>query len=190
MHENLNDTELLQLLKQGNEEAFSQIYTRYWETMYRATFKRLQDPIKSKDIVQDIFMQLWMRRGELQIQNLAAYLNMATRNQVLKIFDKEERFTAIDELLLHLESPSMVSDAGIIRQELLQTYNALIARLTPSQQAIFKLRFEEDLSTVEIAQRMDISRKTVQNQLSTSLALLRSMLLSLIIFSTSTDIPN
>ncbi len=63
---------------------------------------------------------------------------MATRNQVLKLFDKEERFTPIDELLLHLESPSMVSDAGIIGKELLQTYNALIARLTPSQQVILE----------------------------------------------------
>ncbi len=43
---------------------------------------------------------------------------------------------------------------------------------------------------MEIAQRMEISRKTVQNQLSTSLALLRSMLLSLLVLSTITDIPN
>ncbi len=67
MYENLNDTELLQRLKHGDEEAFSHIYTRHWETMYRTTFKRLQDPIKSKDIVQDIFMQLWVRRRELHI---------------------------------------------------------------------------------------------------------------------------
>ena len=173
------DHELLAQLAQHNEQAFQLLYSRYWKRLYSVAFKRLPDPDTVKDILQDIFLQLWLRRSSLDIANLEAYLLGAVRNRVLKRFEQENRYTPLNTLLAELGYSSLNADARVLRDELLQAYHALLKTLTPSQQTILQLRYEQDLSTEEIARLLDISRKTVQNQLRTALVQIRSSLLTL-----------
>jgi RNA polymerase sigma-70 factor (family 1) len=174
--DSVDDKLLLLKLKEGNREAFDVLYEKYWQGIYAAAFKRLQDSDQAKDMTQDVFLQLWLKREESDISNLSGYLYTSVKNMIFNWMERERRFTPVPELLLHLKVSMDKADAGILLKEFMQAYEALIATLTPSQQVIFRLRYQQDLSTTEIAEQLDISRKTVQNQLTKAVAQLRASL--------------
>jgi RNA polymerase sigma-70 factor (ECF subfamily) len=164
---------LLQKMKNGSSIAFDAIYEKYWEKLYNAAYKRLNDEDYAKDIIQDIFLQLWHRREDLQIDNLQTYLYTSVRNNVFKYLEKQQRYTPVTTLLEQLSASSEKTDAFLLRKEFMVSFEALIRTLTPSQQEIFRMRYHEDLCTLEIAEKLNITRKTVQNQLHRSIAQLR-----------------
>ncbi len=169
-----SDLLLLQQIKANNILAFDALYEKYWEQVYNAALKRSKDADYAKDLTQDIFLKIWDKRAEMQIDNLAPYLFTAVRNNVFKWIEREQKFTPIPELLAQLAQDKNQADAEILRKEFMLKYEALVNTLTPAQQQIFRMRFNEDLSTKEIAERLNISRKTVQNQLAKSVLQLRS----------------
>lgn len=173
----VEDKLLLLKLKEGNSAAFDAIYEKYWQQLYDTAFKRFKDPELTKDAIQDVFLQLWIKRMENTIENLPAYLLTALKNRILNWMERERKFTPVPDLLLQLNVSMDEADAGILLNEFMQAYEALVKTLTPSQQVIFRMRYQEDLSTAEIALKLDISRKTVQNQLTRSVAQLRASLL-------------
>lgn len=172
--QNPSDKLLLQQLQNDDTTAFDALYDKYWGLVYAAAYKRLSDANYAKDITQDIFLQIWNRRHELHIENLTAYLYTSVRNNVLKWMEKEQRITPISDLM----EPSAKdrADASVLRKEFMRKYENLINSLTPSQQQIFRMRYQQELSTAEIAEKLNISRKTVQNQLGKSAANLRELL--------------
>ena len=172
----VEDKLLLLRLKEGSELAFDALYEKYWRGLYATAFKRLDDPDQAKDITQDVFLQLWLKREEAHIENLPAYLFTAVKNKVFNWLEKESKYTPVPELLLLLETSHDTADARLLKAEFIKTYEALINTLTLSQQKIFRLRYQEELSTSEIAAQLDISRKTVQNQLGKAVAQLRASL--------------
>lgn len=180
INQKTEDKLLLQQLCENSSEAFNALYEKYWDQVYSDALKRLQDPAYAKDITQDIFMQLWFRRHELQIDNLPAYLFTAVRNNVFKWLEREQKYIPIPELLQQLETARDKADAALLRKEFMAAYEALIAALTPSQQLIFKMRYQRDLSTADIAEQLNITRKTVQNQLGKCLLRLRETFLMFI----------
>jgi RNA polymerase sigma-70 factor (ECF subfamily) len=174
---NPDDPQLLEEMSSGSTIAFDAIYGKYWALVYTAAYKRLQDESAAKDITQDIFLQLWLRRQELSIGNLKAYLLTATRNNVLKRMEKYNRLVAVPELILQLKAAQTGADAALMEKEFMRLYETMIQSLTPSQQQIFHMRFRDDLSTDQIAEQLNITRKTVQNQLGKSINQLRESML-------------
>lgn len=176
----VEDKLLLLKLKEGSELAFDALYEKYWQGLYAAAFKRLDNPDQAKDITQDVFLQLWLKRNEAHIDNLRAYLFTAVKNKVFNWLEKESKYTPVPELLLLLETSHDAADARLLKDEFIKTYEALINTLTLSQQQIFRLRYQEELSTSEIAAQLNISRKTVQNQLGKAVAQLRASLVTIV----------
>ena len=77
------DDELITLLTQGDEAAFSQIYRTLLTKLYNESHKRLKDEALCADVIQDIFADLWLNRDNKKIENLAAYLCTAVRFRCL-----------------------------------------------------------------------------------------------------------
>ncbi|WP_374165053.1 RNA polymerase sigma factor [Arcticibacter sp. MXS-1] len=177
------DRGLLLRMKEGSSEAFDALYEKYWEVVYAAAYRRLNDPGYAKDITQDIFLRLWTRRDEIEIDNLQAYLLTAVRNNVFKWMEREQKYTPIPDLLSEVEVSAQGADANVLQKEFLHAYEALLGSLTPSQQTIFTMRFHQDLSTDEISRQLNISRKTVQNQLGRSIIQLRESLTMILLLS-------
>lgn len=180
VHTGNDDAMLLSKLKEGSSEAFNALYDKYWQIVYASAFKRLGNVDQAKDITQDFFLQLWLKRKELQILHLPAYIYTAVRNRVLNILEAEQKFIPVAELLLQELPAGEQADALTLKNELLQSYNTLVDTLPPARQAIFRLRYNEGASSEEIAQQLNISRKTVQNQLGKALARLRASLAQVI----------
>lgn len=173
IHENATDDELATMLTDGSEAAFDLIYERYWKKLYNEAFKRINDCAESEEIVQDVFVDLWHKRESRQIENLRGYLLGAVRYQVFAVYHKRKNLPAFEEPLDYMAFSADNADSNFLRDELLASIHQWLETQPEKRREIFRLRFLEGLSTLEIAEQLDISRKTVQNQLNTSQQSLR-----------------
>lgn len=174
-----SDRELLFKLRQGDKSAFDELYEKHWERVYNQSFKKLRDPELSKDITQDVFIHLWSHRAVNSIENLPAYLFTAVRNNVFRTLKQESRFIPIDELILEARAQYPQADAVLLEKEFLKHYESFVNAMPPAQQQIFRMRYHEDYSTQEIAEMLNLSRGTVQNQLTRAVTMLKASLLSI-----------
>lgn len=174
------DSELLTKLTNGDRAAFDVLYNRHWKMVFDAAYKRVDSVDDAKDIAQEVFVQLWQRRTKTPIKQLSSYLFVAARNGVFKHFEQAHKFLSDPEAADHQPDPTH-ADQHLLYKEFVQSFAQLVATLPPQQQQIFKMRFEQDMSSQEIAEALGISPKTVRNLLGRSLATLRSSLFTIFI---------
>jgi len=177
----LEDCVLLEKIKSGCKQSFNLLYEKHWQFAFEDALKRLKDTEQSKDIVQEIFTHIWQKREELQIENLRGYLHIAVRNRVLKLVEKQKKSHPFFKFLEELPEREMNSDSPILAKENLHAFNTLLNNLPPQKQIIFRLRFQEELNTRDIARLLRISRKTVQNQLGKAVQQLKITLILLLV---------
>jgi RNA polymerase sigma-70 factor (ECF subfamily) len=182
MENSFTEQQLLSMMADNDRKAFEIIYRRYWNDLYNAAYRRLKNAEQVEDIVQDIFIRFWERRATLQIENLSAYLHTAVRYKVYNYISRDAVTDAFYEPFEAIAVYPVSADAMIIEKELLQLTEDYFATLPKKRQRIFSLYFNEELSTREIAARLNISQKTVQNQLCTTMNGLRAHILPVIIF--------
>jgi RNA polymerase sigma-70 factor (ECF subfamily) len=177
-----NDTDdlaLFNLMRMGFEPAFDEIYKRYWKKLFNEAYKRLGSIELSEEIVQDVFTDLWIKKEKKQIDNLFAYLLTAVRYQVYMQFKNRKRIPFFEQPLEHMAEASLQADSVYFEKELQESIAIWLQEQPEKRREIFKLRFMEGISTREISELLNISQKTVQNQLTTSLYKLRISLTKL-----------
>ncbi|ANI90541.1 hypothetical protein A9P82_01090 [Arachidicoccus ginsenosidimutans] len=156
-------------MRSDDEVAFTSLYYRYWELLYNTAYKRLKDHELCEQIVQDVFTDLWIRRKQTIISNLPGYLRTAVQYQVYKIVTRKNTGAAFFELFEQMGSPTYHADAGIKYKEFAALIDSWMETLPAKRREIFQLHYFENLSSPEIAKRLNLSPKTVRNQLGTSL---------------------
>lgn len=176
-----DDAGLLALLRQGDLKAFEDIYLRYWRRLYVAAYKVLEDEAASKDILQEVFLDIWNRRSALDIQYLNAYLYQAVKFQIAKQLRKRPINPVHLDLVSELESKGRAED-GLLYDDLNKHLEVAISHLSPRCQQVFRLSRYEFLSNKEIGQRLNISISTVENQINIALKALRAHLNDELIF--------
>jgi len=177
----LTDIQLTDLFHQGDENAFNEIYNRYWKKVYNEGYKRLKDTELAEDIVQDVFADLWTKRANRNIENIGAYLVMVTRYQVFMLYKKNNKLPFFEQPLELINHPSLVADSIYEVTELKDCINKWMSMQPEKRREVFRLKFIEDKSTREISKVLNISQKTVQNQFTISLRSLRSTLSKLML---------
>jgi RNA polymerase sigma-70 factor (ECF subfamily) len=179
--DHFQDEGLLEKIAEGCQSSFNTLYEKYWEFTYASAYKRLKDADMAKDVVQEIFTHIWFKRETLQINNLPAYLYVAVRNRVFKHVVQKKSTHPFFAVLETLPSLCEQTDSNLLAKEFFKAYEVLVNTLPAKKQSIFRLRFEQDLSTKEIAHQLGLSRKTVQNQLTRAVEYLRGALFYLLI---------
>lgn len=169
------DAELLLLLSQDNQEAFDILYHRHWENLYKTAFGLLKDSNTSKDVVQDIFIWLWQKRNQLEIQNLPAYLKTAVKfkvaNYIRSANIKESFFEALGK---HTISPNAPEAAEITEMKELRAIISNAVEILPDKcRTIYKLSRNEQLTNQQIADKLGLSVKTVESQMTIALRRIR-----------------
>jgi len=170
------DTLLLFQVSDGSRQAFDILYDKYFKEVYNSAYRRLKNAHHAADIAQEVFVQLWTRGSSAPIENLPAYLFTLVRNNIFKFLEKESKYAELPDFANYTEDPLNRADAFLLYQEFVDSFEQLIESLSPQQRLIFKMRFEEDLSSAEIAERLQISPKTVRNQLGKAIAKLKDAL--------------
>jgi RNA polymerase sigma-70 factor (ECF subfamily) len=169
------DSELLQKIAQGNEESFTEAFDRYYPGLCFYAEKLIHDMDESRSLVQQVFVDLWMKRNKLVIQqSLKAYLFTAVRNNALDYLKHK-----LVEMKYLREAPLELGsfDRNLIEEaELNARINSAIDDLPEKCREIFTLCRFEELRYSEIAQKLGISIKTVEMQMGIALKKLRSKL--------------
>ena len=171
----LNDRELLSLLKEGQHHAYEAIYQRYWALLFKHARRILQDDEEAKDVVQDIFTMLWFRGPELIVTtNLSAFLYSAVRNKIFDLIDRNKvRGQYLTSLESFIDQGELTTDNAIREKELTARIEEEIAFLPQKMREVFELSRKSHLSYREIATKLDITDHTVKKQINNALKILR-----------------
>lgn len=168
--------ELCQLIKESDYKAFDELIARFWQPLYNSAYKRTQAPDISQDLVQEVFLNVWLKRTTLEVENPEAYLLTAIRYRVYSYFSRNPFSSDFAGLFEEITDPQFEAESRLNLSELQRLVRAWIDTLPPKRRKIFILYLERHLSTREIATELNISQKTVQNQLNRSMSDLRSRL--------------
>ena len=164
----LDDTRLLELLKQENEEAFAEIYNRYWKLLYITSQNIIRDDFFAKEAVQEVFISLWQRRNDIEIQFLKGYLQQAVRYKILKAIREQK----VDEQFysrLARVSADIVYENPLLFKEQEAVIRQITETLPEDCRIVFRLSREDHLTYKQIANQLGISEKTVEKKMSACL---------------------
>ena len=174
----LTDLELSDLLREDDEAAFDEIYHRYAARLTAFAVTKLFDVDDAKDIIHDLFVRLWEKRNTNEVKtNLAAYLFSITRFLIIDRIRRNithEQFVMIQQAFDPVHPPEVTLQ--IAAQETQQAIEKSLDELSPRVKEVYLLSREENLTTMEIAQKLGLSEQTVKNQLTTALKHLRQSL--------------
>ena len=177
-YNSLTDLQLIHLLKEDDQHAFAEIYSRYSESLAGFTASKLYSMDAARDVIHDLFVKLWEDRKQLNITlKLKAYLFTITRHRIIDEIRKNitrNEYAAMLRSFTNAYEPN--AEQQLAMKELQQIVENSVDQLTPKVKEIYKLSREENLSIPEIAEKLQLSEQTVKNQLSTSLSHLRKSL--------------
>jgi RNA polymerase sigma-70 factor (family 1) len=170
---------LVSLMKQGDELAFQRIYDSYWEKLFAYTYNRLHRRETSEEVVQDVFFSLWAKRESIIItSSLSAYLHGATRHRLLnELRSVKVRKTYAADYASFVKA--QFDNSNVEQQDLRDLENCIesgILELPRQCQTVFRLSRQEHIPNQTIAERLNISTKTVENYLTMALKRIRTSL--------------
>jgi RNA polymerase sigma-70 factor (family 1) len=157
------------------EEKFAQVYKALWEKLYCVGYNHLRDKSLTQELVQDVFVKLWLNRAEIKhVNDVEAYLSTALRNKIYDHFDSiacrkkhtkyalesfsEERY-AVDETMVFNEGLSVVGEE--------------LKKMPKTTQMVFRLSRFSRYSNEEIAIKTRLSGKAVEYHITQALKKLR-----------------
>lgn len=156
--------ELLRLIYKGNDEAFTLLYKRYWKRLYLYAYKIFQDEIACQDILQDIFLKLWLSESKGDILHVEAYLFRAVRYKVANSLRNLKWDNSHDMLLFEIID-EVQQESSLEFKELKTSINRTIQSLPSKCREIFVMFYDEELSIKEIAAQCNISVRTVETHI-------------------------
>jgi RNA polymerase sigma-70 factor, ECF subfamily len=169
------DNILIAGIKVDDYSCFNQLYIRYYGRLCLYVYKLTQNHTISEDIVQELFIRLWMNRAKLEIKgNIAGYMYQSSRNSTLNYLRAENnRKKTINRIPFQEES----IDENLIEQVEFSTalYQCIEQLPARSKDVFMKSRFD-GLKQQEISEQLGISVKTIKNQIWKSLQFLKACL--------------
>ncbi|WFB63311.1 sigma-70 family RNA polymerase sigma factor [Sphingobacterium sp. WM] len=163
-------------MKNSDETAFNELYDRTWQKLYLTARAKTNNEGLAKELIQDIFIDFWDKKHIREIKDVKAYLNQTLRFKIIDIYrSKKLDFETLDDIEnILIESTS--SDKYLIERELNTILNYWMKSLPLKRRKIFELYYFENKSTKEISETLQLSIKTVQNQLISSKSSLKGVL--------------
>ncbi len=176
---NYNDSELINELASGNTGAFDQLYRDFYPALYLLSYKIAGSQDIAKDIVADVFLQLWEGRGSLgHIQNIKAYLYISARNKTLNYLNTKHFSVreASDENISPLQPSADAFFQDLLHVETVRMLRQAVAHLPPECKKVMELVLKGH-STNEIAEILGISPSAVSHQKTRAVRILREKIL-------------
>lgn len=162
------------LLKTDPNKALKLLYDTFYDPMCHQVYVILKDEVVAEDIVQEVFMAMWKRKDDLDIQtSLEGYLRRSCRNRALNYIRDNAVKWEEDSVLENISADQYSTDELLAYDDLNSKIQYEISQLPEKCGLIFSLSRYEELTYNEIASQLDISVKTVENQISKALKILR-----------------
>ena len=138
--------------------------------MFSVASKKLGNASEAEEIVQDIFLDLWKRRGSLQLTaSVSSYLSVAVNYRVLKVLARRQLYARYKESASVFNEVSFqiepLFDFEVVKDRLLH----LVSKLPNKCRQVFRMSREQEMSGKEIARELSISEKTVESHITKAL---------------------
>ncbi|MDR0756631.1 MAG: RNA polymerase sigma-70 factor [Tannerella sp.] len=175
MQTNSSDQQIsIEKIKQGDADEFERMFRMYYKRMCIYAENIVENRLEAEDIVCDMFVRLWEKRGQLNIRtSLEAYIVSSVHNaslNYLKHIDLEDRYC--EKALYRLKHIDLLSPEGfdtpltdMLDRELYEHIEKALATLPPQCREVFVLHMMDGLSYEEVAQKLNISINTVRTQI-------------------------
>lgn len=160
----------------NDKKKFAKLYDKYWESLFVIAFHKCRDQAMAEDCVQDVFLSLLNHKNPTSIDNLHAYLIKAVKYAILRAIYKYNRTQYLEEYPDNIEIIERSIEDAIEEKMLKEHLFNKVEELPKQCRIIFKSSRQDHLSNDEIAEMMNISKRTVENQLSKALKVLRNYL--------------
>ncbi len=165
-------------LKEGNKEIFEEVYRRYYSPLCFYCVRYVGDIEEAKEIVQSLFLKIWIKRNELNINtNVKSYLYRAVQNYALNHLHQQK--IKQKYIINKAHFPKQISENGQLKleeEELRNMIKSAVLKLPDRRRKIFELSRYENMNYTQIANHLTISVKTVEAQMTKSLKYLRQVL--------------
>ena len=173
-----SDLHLVKSLRKGDIFAFNELFYKYSQKVYNFSKQHLKNEEDVKDLVQEIFCKIWDIREKIdEKKSFNAFLFTISLNTIRDYFRKQvKNRKLIDKWLEEAEPYSESTLESIELASLEKVVGTAVEQLPPKRQMVFKLSRLEGLSNDEIAKRLKIEKKTVENHLNLALRHLRVLL--------------
>jgi RNA polymerase sigma-70 factor (family 1) len=171
---NQSDKELLQGIVRDEEQAFQVLFDRHWQSLFSFVYRLTRDESQTKDILQDVFIDVWNNRDTLYSENsLLPYLNTIARNKVMSAFRRDRVRLLGKDILKEDIDRSIQSDERLLFNEVKLAVDDELFKMSFTMRSCFQLSRYEDKSIREIAKELSLSERTVKNNISEALRRLR-----------------
>ena len=170
----MSDEQLTAGLRAGKIDYFEAIYVRYSSRLYSSAYNILRNKEACEDLIQDLFIDLWQKKELLNIIKLKSYLYTSARNNALLVLRSGKVTLDLDVIKMLIDD--YATDDLLLQKEITANLQRKIKTLPAKCREIFVLSRQEQLSHKEIAARLNISIKTVENQITTALKRLKFLL--------------
>lgn len=169
--------ELVQEIRAGDTRAFESVFRHYQPRLFRFLWHLVRSSEVAEDLVQSLFLNIWKNRKQWHVNSsLTTYLYRAAKNAALNYLRSRTAHSAVCADLDHLPDNETRPDQDYDQKELRVLVQQAIDSLPPGCRTVFVLSRYENLKYQDIAEVLDISVKTVENQMGRALRLLRQKL--------------
>ena len=158
---------IIRSLQKGDVISFDEVYREYNKKIYSFSLSYLKNKEDAEGVVQEVFLALWRKRAELKSEyDIGSYLFKITYNAIRKHFRKVSRERKyLDDYGKTIRKDDDSTNADIEYKSMLEVAETAITKLPPRMKMVYHLSMREGLTSEEIAKKLRISSRTVENHL-------------------------
>lgn len=171
---NHTDEDLVDKLRQGSEEAYMEIFNRYWLKLYDIACTKVHSHDEAEEVVQKLFIKIWDNRMSLHITHLSAYLSTALKRRIINHIKprirKEDYWLYCKQ---YLPNEGSTTEEMVMFNELSNEIEIAVSQLPEKSQQVFRLNKIEGRTVPEIAKYLNLSERAIEYHLTQSTRALR-----------------
>jgi len=168
----ITDHSLAESIKNSNQGVFELVFKYYYSGLVVYADQIIKNPEISEDIVQSVFLKLWETRENIEIRSFRSYFIQCVKNRCIDHLRNQQVKQRFDNRIPEADYLVMEEDLWT-KNELSDLIESAIENLPPRCREIFWMSRYENLKIAEIAEKLKISKRTVETQISKALKILR-----------------
>lgn len=181
--EHINERLILGL-RSGEEDSFNELFKLYGPRIYRFGLAYLKNKSDAEELMQDVFMRIWEKRKNIDVsRNFKSYIYKIAVNSIYDLIRKKNIEKAFLDFTRENFQPGVETLwHEVIWNDMLSRLNSLMDKLPKQRKTVFMMSREDGLSNQQIADKLNLSKRTVENQIFRAINYLKKHMGSTMVF--------